>query len=139
MNAYRGRRILSPPPLLTSARQGEEWSNLDLSNSRANLWHLFFKKSEIMVGEKPRNSCTNLFKRLKILPFPYKHEHIFSLIKFSANNQEKFQKNSTVHSINTRNANHLLRQIARLSCSQKRMHYAGINIPTVYRVDSEVL
>jgi hypothetical protein len=51
-----------------------------------------------MAGVKPRNSCRGLFKILDILPFPC--EYIFSLMNFTVNNQEHFQTNSAVHTIN---------------------------------------
>jgi hypothetical protein len=41
----------------------------------------------IIVGAKPGNSCTCLFKSLQILPLPW--EHILSLMNFTANNKKK--------------------------------------------------
>jgi hypothetical protein len=43
-------------------------------------------------------------------------------------NQENFQTNSAVHSINTRNKHHLHRPIANLSCLQKSAFYSSIRI-----------
>ena len=43
-------------------------------------------------------------------------------------NQDKFQTDSTVHSINTRNKHHLHRPSANLSCFQKGGSYSGIRI-----------
>jgi hypothetical protein len=43
-------------------------------------------------------------------------------------NQEHFQTNFAVHSVNTRNKNQLHRPIANLSCFQNSAYYAGINI-----------
>jgi hypothetical protein len=80
----------------------------------------------IMVGVKPWNSCGNLFKRLEILSLPC--EYIFSLINIIITNQKCFQTNSALHSVNTRNKNHLLRPIVDLSCFQKSAYYAGIKI-----------
>jgi hypothetical protein len=62
----------------------------------------------------------------KILALPC--EYIFSLMNFIVNNQEHFQTNSAIHSVNTRNKNQLHRPIANLSCFQKGAYYAGINI-----------
>jgi hypothetical protein len=67
-----------------------------------------------------------LFKRLQILPLPC--EYIFSLLNFIINNQEHFQINSVVHSVNTRNKNHLHRPVASLTGFQKSTYYSGINI-----------
>jgi hypothetical protein len=79
-----------------------------------------------MVGVKHQNPCKDLFKRLQILPLPC--EYIFSLINFIINTQERFQTNSAVHSVNTRNKHHLHRPIANLSCFQKSTYYVGIKI-----------
>jgi hypothetical protein len=49
-------------------------------------------------------------------------------MNFTVNNLELFQGNSTIHSINTRNKNHLHRPTANLSCFQKGAYYAGIKI-----------
>ena len=51
-----------------------------------------------------------------------------SLMSFSIGNQDKFQTNSSVHSINTRNKHHLHIPIANLSCFQKGTSYSGIRI-----------
>jgi hypothetical protein len=79
-----------------------------------------------MVGAHPRTPCRNVFKKLKILPVPC--HYIFSLMNFFVNNQEKFQINPAVHSINTRNKHHLHRPIANLSCLQKSAFYSSIRI-----------
>jgi hypothetical protein len=44
------------------------------------------------------------------------------------NNQELFQTNSAVHSLNTRNKHQLHRPIASLSCFQKSAFSTGIKI-----------
>ena len=50
-----------------------------------------------------------------------------SLMSFSIGNQDKFQTNSSVHSINTRNKHHLHIPIANLSCFQKGASHSVIN------------
>jgi IS1 family transposase len=95
------------------------------SNSR-NIFTLQKKIIRIMVGAHPRTPCRNLFKKLEILPVPC--QYMFSLMNFFVNNQENFQTNSSVHSINTRNKHHLLRPIAKLSCFQKSAFYSSIRI-----------
>jgi hypothetical protein len=55
-------------------------------------------------------------------------QYIYSLMSFFIANQEKFQTNSSVHSINTRNKHHLRRPVANLSCFQKGVSYSGIRI-----------
>jgi hypothetical protein len=59
------------------------------------------KTARLMAGAIPRNSCRSLLKRLQILALP--REHVFLLMNFIVNNQEHFQNNSAVHSVNTRN------------------------------------
>jgi hypothetical protein len=80
----------------------------------------------LIAGVKPRNSCRSLFKRLEILALPC--EYIFSLMNFLINNQEHFQTNSAIHSVNTGNKNQLHRPIANFICFQKSAYYAGIGI-----------
>jgi hypothetical protein len=79
-----------------------------------------------MVGALPRTPCRNLFKKLEILPVPW--QYIFSLMNFFVNNQENFQTNSSVHSINARNKHLLHRPTANLSCFQKSAFYSSIRI-----------
>jgi len=79
-----------------------------------------------MVGTHHRTSCRRLFKKLEILTVP--SQYIYSLMSFFIENQEKFQTNSTVHNINTRNKHHFHRLVANLSCFQKGAFYSGIRI-----------
>jgi IS1 family transposase len=72
----------------------------------------------IIAGVKSRNSCRNLFMRLEILPLPC--EYTFTLMNYVVNNQEHFQTNSAIHSVNTRHRDHLHRPTANPSCFQKR-------------------
>ena len=80
----------------------------------------------IMLGAHLRTSCGRLFKKLEILTVP--SQYIYSLMSFFIGNQEKFQTNSSVHNINTRNKHHLHRPVANLSCFQKCASYSGIRI-----------
>jgi len=49
-------------------------------------------------------------------------------IELVVNNQEHFQTNSTIHSVNTRNSDHLHRSIFNISCFQKSAYYADIEV-----------
>jgi hypothetical protein len=73
------------------------WGN---SSESKKVFTLQKKIVRIMVDAKPWNSYRGLFKRFKVLPLPC--EYIFSLMNFITNNQEHFQTNSAVHSVNTR-------------------------------------
>jgi hypothetical protein len=63
---------------------------------------------------------------IEILPLPC--EYIFTLMNFVVNNQEHFQTNSAIHSVKTRNRDHLHRPTANLSCFQKNAYCAGMRI-----------
>jgi hypothetical protein len=99
------------------------WGN---SSDSKKVLTLQKKTVRLMVGIKPQNSCRDLFKRLQILPLPC--EYIFSLLNFIISNQEHFQANSAVHSINTRNKHHLHRSFAYLTGFQKNTYYSGMKI-----------
>jgi hypothetical protein len=79
-----------------------------------------------MVGAHPITSCRRLFKKLEILTIP--SQYTYSLMSFFIGNQENFQTNLSVHSINTIYKHHLHRPIANLSCFQKGASYSGIRI-----------
>jgi hypothetical protein len=80
----------------------------------------------IIAGVKSRTSCRNLFMSLEILLLC---EYIFKLMNFVINNQEHFQTNSAVHSVNTRNRDHLHSPTANFSYLKKKSAYcAGIKI-----------
>jgi hypothetical protein len=80
----------------------------------------------LIADVKSRNSCRNLFLKLLILALPC--EYIFTLMNLVVNNQELFQKNSAVHSVNTRNRDHLHRPTASFCCFQENAYCAGIKI-----------
>jgi hypothetical protein len=90
------------------------WGN---STNSKKIFTLQKKIVTLMAGVKPKNSCRSPQKRLDILALPF--EYIFSLMNFIVNNQEHFQTNSAVHSINRTNKNQLHRPTAILSCFQK--------------------
>jgi IS1 family transposase len=99
------------------------WGN---STDSKKVFTLQKKIVRIMLGVKPQNSCRGLFKRLQILPLPCRY--IFSLLNFIINNQEHFQTNSAVHSVNTRNKHHLHRSAANLTCFHKSTYNSDIKI-----------
>jgi IS1 family transposase len=99
------------------------WGN---SSTSRRIFTLHKKIIGIMLGAHPRTPCRNLFKKLESLPVPC--QYIFSLMNFFVNNQENIQTTPSVHSINTRNKDHLHRPIANLSCFQKSAFYSGIKI-----------
>jgi hypothetical protein len=72
------------------------WSH---SSDSKKVFTLQKKFVTIIVGVKNQYSCSELFKRLQLLPLPC--VHIFSLLNFIINNQEHFQTNSAIHSVYT--------------------------------------
>jgi hypothetical protein len=100
----------------------------DSPNSKM-IFTLQKRTVRIISGIKSRNACRNLFMRLESLPLPC--EYKFTLINFVVNNQDHFQTNSAIHSVNTRNRDHHHKQTANLSYFQKSAYYAGIKIFTV--------
>jgi hypothetical protein len=70
-----------------------------------------------MMDVKSCNSCRDLFKRLESLTVPY--EYMFWLINFIKNNEEHFQTNADVHTVNTRHKHYLHKPTANLSFFQK--------------------
>jgi hypothetical protein len=96
------------------------WGN---STDSKKVFTLQKKIVRIMLGVKPQNSCRGIFKRCE-----YIYIYIFSLLNFIINNQEHFQTNSAVHSVNTRNKHHLHIPAANLTCFQKSTYYSGIKI-----------
>jgi hypothetical protein len=96
------------------------------SSNRKKIPILQKRMIRIMAGAHPKTSCRRIFKKLQILTVP--SQYIYSLTSFFIGNQENFQTNSSVHSINTRNKHHLHRPIANLSCFQKGASYFGIKI-----------
>jgi hypothetical protein len=96
------------------------------SPSSKMIFTLQKRTVRIIADVKSRNSRRNLFMRLEILPLPC--EYIFTLMNFVVNNQEHFETNLVIHSVNTRNRDHLHRPTANLSCFEKSAYCAGIKI-----------
>jgi hypothetical protein len=73
----------------------EIWNNFwgNSPNSKM-IFTLQMRTVRIIAGVKSRNSCRNLFMRLKILPLPC--EYIFTLMIFVVNNKEHFQTNPAI-------------------------------------------
>jgi len=53
---------------------------------------------------------------------PLQCEYIFTLMNFVVKNRERFYTNSAIHSVNTRNMDHLHRPTANLSHLQNKVH-----------------
>jgi hypothetical protein len=80
----------------------------------------------IMMGISPRNTCSPLFKSLRIMTVFT--QYILSLIKFLAKNLECFTFNNGIHTNFTRNRTSLHVPQTNLSLSQQGMHYMCIKV-----------
>ena len=75
----------------------------------------------IMMNVKNRESCQELFKKLKILPL--QSQYILSLLLCVAKNLNMFKSNLVVHTINTRNSSDLYLPSVHLSKVQKGVYH----------------
>jgi len=78
------------------------------------------------MGSRPRDSCRELFKHLKILPL--QSQYILSLLILVVDNKNLFYVNSEIHSINTRQNSNLHQPQANLTLYQKGAYYSGIKV-----------
>jgi hypothetical protein len=76
------------------------WGN---SSHSSNTFKIQKTIIRIITGCRRRDSCRNLFKKLKILPL--QSQHILSILQFVVNNKNKFKIISDVHHINNRQNN----------------------------------
>ena len=97
------------------------------SNPTSSCPHIFRlqkKAVRIITGSRPRDSCRELFKRLRILPL--QSQNILSLLIFVVDNKNLFYVNSEIQSINTRQNFDLHQSQANLTLYQKGAHYSVI-------------
>jgi len=78
------------------------------------------------MGDEHRESCRELFKKLKILPLS--SQYIFCSLLFVVNKRDYFVSNSVYHNINTRHRNDLHLPQVTLAMYQKGVYYSGIKI-----------
>jgi len=78
------------------------------------------------MESKPRDSCRELFKHLRILPLQSKYT--LSLLIFVVDFKNLFYVNSEIHSVNTRQHSNLHHPQAKLTLYQKGAYYSGIKI-----------
>ena len=81
------------------------------------------------MGCKIRDSCTELFINLKILPLP--SQYILCLLKFVIKNKDLFTTNNEIHTHCTRQHRNFHQSSANLKKYQTGVFYIGIKI---YRV-----
>ena len=79
-----------------------------------------------MEGCGNRVSCSNLFKKLQILPLT--SQYMLSLLMFVVQNKNLFLTNNKNHNLDTKQRNHLCFPQANLTIYQKGAYYLGIKI-----------
>jgi hypothetical protein len=72
------------------------WGN---SPHSIHTFRLLERVIRIITNSRSRDSCRELFKKIKILPL--KSQYIFSFLLFVVKNREQFKFNSKIHNINT--------------------------------------
>jgi hypothetical protein len=78
----------------------------------------------IIMNDRKRDSCHQLFKNLKILLL--KSQYNFSLLLFVAKNRDLYESNYKIHNINTRFSSDLHTPTANLTTFQNVPFYFGI-------------
>ena len=76
------------------------------------------KVVRVMSGIGLRSSCTNLFRKLNILPIAC--QYILSLMLFTVDNQKDFLTNAYVHRLATGNKNNLYLPVVSFILFSKR-------------------
>jgi hypothetical protein len=94
------------------------WGN---SSHSTQVFRMQKKAIRIITGRGNRESCSNLFKELNILP-------LMSLLTFVSKNREQYFANSDIHNINTKQTSNLHLSRAHLNIYQKGVYYSGIKI-----------
>jgi hypothetical protein len=102
---------------------GVIWGN---SSHTIHVFRLQKRVIRIITGSRPRDSCTQLFKKLGILPLI--SQYILPLLLFIVKNKALFQLNSKVHSINTRYKSNLHSPLVNLTTYKKGTYCVGIKI-----------
>jgi hypothetical protein len=98
------------------------WGN----SSCSSIFWLQEKAVRIITGSRPRDSCRELFKHLKILLL--QSQYILFLLLFIVDNKNLFHVFSEIHSINTRQNSHLHQPQANLTLCQKGPYYSDIKV-----------
>jgi hypothetical protein len=75
------------------------WGN---STNSSRIFKIQKRAIRIIMGQKSRDSCRDLFKELKMLPFI--SQYIFSLLLFIVNNKNYFITNLENHNIHPRSS-----------------------------------
>jgi hypothetical protein len=80
----------------------------------------------IITGSRNRDSCRDLFKNLKILPFH--SQYTLSFLLFAVGNKSTYNLNSDIHNINTRQKLNFHQHSSNLSLYQKGVHSFSMKV-----------
>jgi hypothetical protein len=80
----------------------------------------------VITNSRSRDSCRELYMKLKILPLC--SQYICSLLLFVVKNKDLFLSNSEIYTINIRHSNNLHYPSCNLTIFQKGTYYFGIKI-----------
>jgi hypothetical protein len=99
------------------------WGN---SSHSVNIFKLQKNIIRIITGCRSRDSCRELFKKLRILPL--QSQYILSLLLFVVYNNDKFKLNSEVYNMNTRQKYNFHLPSSNLSVYQNGVYFTGIKV-----------
>jgi hypothetical protein len=99
------------------------WGNQPYSEK---IFKIQKRAIRIITNSRMRDSCKELFQRLKILPLY--SQYIFSLSIFVIKNKHLYNANHQIHSVHTRFKTNLHPPIANLTKFQKGVYYSEIKI-----------
>jgi hypothetical protein len=103
------------------------WGNCHLSE---NIFKIQ-KRIRVITNSGRRDSCSNLYKNIQILPLP--SQYIFSLLDTVNKNISCFISNCEVHDINTRHNHNLHLPSTSLSLVQKGVPFLEVRFIITYR------
>jgi len=114
------------------------WGN---SPHSACIFKMQKKIIRIMTNSRERDSCRQLFKKLKILPLI--SQYIFSILLFVVKNKNLFTTNQELHNFNTRCNEDLHPPICNLTLFQRGVQFSGIKLfnhlpPNIKRISSDI-
>jgi hypothetical protein len=99
------------------------WGN---STDSKRMFKMQKRAIRIIAGSKNRDSCRDLFKNLKILPFY--SQYIFSLLISVIENKSMYNLNSDMYNVNTRQKFNFHQYPTNLSLYQKGVYSFGIRV-----------
>jgi hypothetical protein len=94
------------------------------STEGTKIFKMQKRAMRIITGSKNTDSCRDLSKNLKILPF--QSQYILSLLLFVADNKGMHNLNSGIPNINTRQKLNFRQHSVNLSLHQREVHSFGI-------------